>query len=161
MRYPFHASALDYACAHASGAYIRGGIALVHSLCALPACASLCAGVDAKFKEVDLSPSQDEFYRELMFLNFADACGLVSSRVKQHMDEKGLRMDLSTMDAMESAIAKLPDLQRQNFTMLKHYQIISELNKIVSARRRYHDVRACVCTCVPRIHVRTHALCHM
>ncbi|RYG52150.1 hypothetical protein EON67_01855 [archaeon] len=101
------------------------------------------AGVDAKFKEVDLSPSQDEFYRELMFLNFADACGLVSSRVKQHMDEKGLRMDLSTMDAMESAIAKLPDLQRQNFTMLKHYQIISEINKIVSARRTWCSRDAC------------------
>lgn len=91
----------------------------------------------SKYKEIILSPEQDEFYRENMFLNYNE----IATNIKTSMDElkekfRSIEMKkdkkLDTLDEVKTFCEHYPEFKKEYDSISKHFYLMEEVQKLIA-----------------------------
>ncbi|AAS53319.2 AFL053Wp [Eremothecium gossypii ATCC 10895] len=86
------------------------------------------AELDEELKQVVLSPKQDQFFRETMYLNFGDLGDRVKQYVAQYKSKTKSNSQINTIEDIKHFIEKYPEFKKLSSNVSKHMAIVAELD---------------------------------
>eukprot|EP00123_Amoebidium_parasiticum_P007301 comp18029_c0_seq1/m.18538 comp18029_c0_seq1/g.18538 ORF comp18029_c0_seq1/g.18538 comp18029_c0_seq1/m.18538 type:complete len:592 (-) comp18029_c0_seq1:128-1903(-) len=92
--------------------------------------------IDKDMKEVVLSPANDDFYRDNMFMNFGDIGMAIKQLVDKFQDTKKTSAKIDTIADMRNFIDNYPQFRQMSGTVHKHAALVGELYRLNNA----HDL---------------------
>jgi len=84
-----------------------------------------------KLEEVVLSCTQDAFFSEQRFANFGDLGTAVKTMLDDYQKETQMNEKISSIEDMQSFVARYPAFRSQSLNVSKHVALISELSRLV------------------------------
>lgn len=85
-----------------------------------------------------LSSESDDFYAKNQYLDFANVCTNIKEFVNQFSEKRkgvGAGSNAKTVADLKEQFESIPELKRQGLHVSKHMNIVTELNRIVKARK--------------------------
>ncbi|OWB56028.1 hypothetical protein B5S28_g1918 [[Candida] boidinii] len=91
--------------------------------------------VTDELKTVILSPEQDTFFRESMYLNFGDLSEKIKNYVNQYKQKTKLSSNVDTLQDMKKFLENYPEFRKFSLNVAKHMALASELDKQINLNR--------------------------
>lgn len=90
---------------------------------------SAVPNIDPELKQVVLSPKQDKFFQETMYMNFGDLADKVKNYVDQYKAKANITKQINTIEDIKAFIEKYPEFKKLSGNISKHMAIVSELDR--------------------------------
>jgi vacuolar protein sorting-associated protein 45 len=90
------------------------------------------SGIKRDLQEVVLSPEQDEFFRENMYLNFGDIGVNIKTMVETYQARSKSQAKLESIADMKAFIETYPEFKKLVGSVSKHVAVVSELSRVVA-----------------------------
>lgn len=90
--------------------------------------------IDENLKKVTLSPKQDSFFSETMYLNFGELGDKIKQYVTNYKDKTHSNSQISTIEDIKNFIEKYPEFRKLSGNVAKHMAIVSELDRQLQLR---------------------------
>ena len=87
------------------------------------------AGIDPGLVKVTLSPREDEFFHDTMYLNFGELGDKVKGYVTKYKNTTQTNMQINTLEDIKLFIEKYPEFKKLSGNVSKHMAIVGELDK--------------------------------
>ncbi|SCU88366.1 LAMI_0D09824g1_1 [Lachancea mirantina] len=91
-------------------------------------------GLDESLKQVVLSPKQDGFFRDTMFLNFGDLGDRIKHYVSNYKDKTKASNQINTLEDIRQFVEKFPEFKKLSGNVSKHMAIVGELDRQLQLR---------------------------
>jgi vacuolar protein sorting-associated protein 45 len=92
----------------------------------------MCCVID---REIVLSTTADEFYRQHMFSNYGDLGAAVKAMLDEYTATRGVHANISSIEDMQRFVEKFPELKAKGLTVGKHVALMGELSNIIESKR--------------------------
>eukprot|EP01105_Mastigella_eilhardi_P015932 TRINITY_DN364_c0_g1_i6.p1 TRINITY_DN364_c0_g1~~TRINITY_DN364_c0_g1_i6.p1 ORF type:complete len:432 (+),score=123.50 TRINITY_DN364_c0_g1_i6:60-1298(+) len=92
-------------------------------------------GVHADTKEVVLSPDQDQFYADNMYLNFGDLGTVVQDLVNDFASKTKSTQKVQTLEDIKKFCETFPEFRKVSSNVTKHVTIMGEISRQVALRK--------------------------
>jgi vacuolar protein sorting-associated protein 45 len=89
-------------------------------------------GIKRDLHEVVLSPENDEFYRDNMYLNFGEIGANIKSLVEMYQARSKSHAKVESIADMKAFIENYPEFRKLSGTVSKHVAVVSELSRVVA-----------------------------
>lgn len=86
-------------------------------------------------RDIVLMADSDPFFAQNMFLNFGDLGGVVKAYVESYQSRTDSNKKMDTISDMKKFIEEYPEFRKLSGNVSKHVALMSELSRLVSARR--------------------------
>ncbi|QLG73462.1 hypothetical protein HG535_0E05460 [Zygotorulaspora mrakii] len=86
-------------------------------------------GIDENLKKVSLSPKQDSFFHDTMFLNFGELGDKVKQYVTNYKNNTHSNSKIDTIEDIKTFIEKYPEFRKLSGNVAKHMAIVGELDR--------------------------------
>jgi vacuolar protein sorting-associated protein 45 len=86
-----------------------------------------------ELKEIVLSPDQDPFFKNNMYLNFGDLGGNIKDYVEQYQSKTKNNANIESITDMKRFIEEYPEFRKLSGNVSKHVTLVSELSRRVGA----------------------------
>ncbi|XP_064402056.1 vacuolar protein sorting-associated protein 45-like [Halichondria panicea] len=93
---------------------------------------SRAPGIKKDLHEVVLSPENDEFFRDNMYLNFGEIGANIKSLVDEYQEKSKGHAKIESIADMKQFIENYPQFRKLSGTVSKHVAVVSELSRIVN-----------------------------
>lgn len=90
--------------------------------------------IDENLKKVPLSPKQDNFFHDTMYLNFGELGDKVKQYVSNYKDKTHTTSQINTIEDIKNFIEKYPEFRKLSGNVAKHMAIVSELDRQLQLR---------------------------
>lgn len=90
---------------------------------------SYIPNIDDNLKMVTLSPKQDAFFKETMYLNFGELGDKIKQYVTTYKDKAQISNKIDSLDDIKEFIAKYPEFNKLSGNVAKHMALVGELDK--------------------------------
>ncbi|KAK9468957.1 Sec1-like protein [Lipomyces arxii] len=82
-------------------------------------------------KEIVLSPDQDTFYTNTMFMNFGDLSSAIKDYVDKYQSQTQTNAKIESIADMKRFVEEYPEFRRLSGNVTKHVTLVSELSRLV------------------------------
>ncbi|XP_063877398.1 vacuolar protein sorting-associated protein 45-like [Scylla paramamosain] len=89
------------------------------------------AGVADDLKEVVMSPTQDEFYAQSMYLNYGEIGQTIKDLMEDYQKRLSNQQKVETISDMKSFVENYPQFKKMSGTVSKHVTVVGELSRLV------------------------------
>lgn len=90
--------------------------------------------VDQNLRTVTLSPKQDSFFHDTMYLNFGELGDRVKQYVTNYKDKTHSSSKIDTIEDIKNFIEKYPEFRKLSGSVAKHMAIVGELDRQLQLR---------------------------
>jgi len=91
-------------------------------------------GVPKDLEQVVLSPEQDHFFAQNMFLNYGDLAVQVKELMDQFQAKTKSSKDISSIADMQNFVESYPEFRKLSGDVTKHVTLLGEINRIIDAQ---------------------------
>ncbi|KAK9481318.1 Sec1-like protein [Lipomyces japonicus] len=88
--------------------------------------------VRVDMKEIVLTPDQDPFYADSMFMNFGDLGASIKEYVDKYQSRTKSNMNIDSIADMKRFVEEYPEFRKLSGNVTKHVTLVSELSRRVS-----------------------------
>ncbi|KAH3732984.1 vacuolar protein sorting-associated protein 45 [Pelomyxa schiedti] len=92
-------------------------------------------GIRDDLREIVLSPDQDQFYRDSMFLNFGDLGAAVKELVETYRDKSKGNQNIQSLEDIKRFVENYPEFRKMSGNVSKHVAVMSELSRQIELRQ--------------------------
>ncbi|KAK9470886.1 Sec1-like protein [Dipodascopsis tothii] len=82
-------------------------------------------------KEIVLSPEQDPFYKQSMFMNFGDLGASIKEFVDNYQSKTKSNMNIESIADMKRFVEEYPEFRKLSGNVTKHVTLVSEISRLV------------------------------
>jgi len=86
-----------------------------------------------ELREVVVTPDQDPFFKENMYLNFGDLGGSIKDYVEQYQSRTKSNASIESIDDMKRFIEDYPEFRKLSGNVSKHVTLVGELSRQVTS----------------------------
>lgn len=90
-----------------------------------------------EMKEVVLSCSDDQFFKEIMYKNFGDVAEAIHQLVDTFLKNKKSQAKFESIEDMQRVIENFPEFKKGERNTTKHFNILEELRRKVDSLKLY------------------------
>ncbi|KAK9448824.1 Sec1-like protein [Limtongia smithiae] len=84
-------------------------------------------------KEIVLTPDQDQFYADSMFMNFGDLGASIKDYVDKYQSRTKSNMNIESIADMKRFVEEYPEFRKLSGNVTKHVTLVSELSRRVES----------------------------
>lgn len=89
------------------------------------------AGVSDDLKEVVMSPTQDEFYAQSMYLNYGEIGQTIKDLMEDYQKKLSKQQKVESINDMKHFVESYPQFKKMSGTVTKHVTVVGELSRLV------------------------------
>lgn len=90
--------------------------------------------IDENLQTVTLSPKQDAFFHDTMYLNFGELGDRVKQYVTNYKDKTHTNSQIDSIEDIKNFIEKYPEFRKLSGSVAKHMAIVGELDRQLQLR---------------------------
>ncbi|KAJ5071839.1 vacuolar protein sorting-associated protein [Anaeramoeba ignava] len=91
-------------------------------------------GMRKDMQEIVLSPYQDEFYRDNMFLNFGELGDSMKQLVEGYSETSKFTQNIQTIEDMKRFVEQYPEFKKISGNVTKHVTLVSEISRNIDVK---------------------------
>ncbi|XP_064086038.1 vacuolar protein sorting-associated protein 45-like [Macrobrachium nipponense] len=88
-------------------------------------------GVSDDLKEVVMSPTQDEFYAQSMYLNYGEIGQTIKDLMEDYQKKLSKQQKVESINDMKHFVESYPQFKKMSGTVSKHVTVVGELSRLV------------------------------
>ncbi|KAK7068417.1 vacuolar protein sorting-associated protein 45 [Halocaridina rubra] len=89
------------------------------------------SGVTDDLKEVVMSPTQDEFYSQCMYLNYGEIGQTIKDLMEDYQRKLSKQQKVESINDMKHFVESYPQFKKMSGTVTKHVTVVGELSRLV------------------------------
>ncbi|CAR29221.1 hypothetical protein ZYGR_0Z01420 [Zygosaccharomyces rouxii] len=90
--------------------------------------------IDKDLQKVTLSPRQDSFFKDTMYLNFGELGDKIKQYVDNYKDKTNTNSQINSIEDIKNFIEKYPEFRKLSGSVAKHMAIVGELDRQLQMR---------------------------